>query len=76
MIWPMRCLRRWRAICVRFWGDYIDDRGYIYDHDGEHGGLDDGEAFAILGDLNVQGGAVADFLLENERVNGSSSPRR
>jgi len=40
---------------VRFWLDYIamGADGYMYDDDGETGGLGEGEKFVIVGDLNL-----------------------
>ncbi|MEQ8316384.1 MAG: endonuclease/exonuclease/phosphatase family protein [Phycisphaerales bacterium] len=38
---------------IRFWDDYLDDRGWIADDGGVSGGLQRGELFVILGDLNA-----------------------
>lgn len=71
---------------VRFWGDYIDDAEYIYDDDGETGGLDEDASFVVVGDLNADddpggdedsdtfGDPVGDYLLSNDRVNGDFVP--
>lgn len=40
---------------IRFWADYIQGGGeaaYIYDDDGERGGLERRDSFVVLGDLN------------------------
>ncbi len=39
---------------IRFWVDYIDpdSSGYIYDDQGQRGGLPLGEKFVVMGDLN------------------------
>lgn len=39
---------------IRFWVDYIREGGgeYIYDDNGRRGGLERGESFVIMGDLN------------------------
>lgn len=60
---------------IRLWHDYIrpDEAGYIYDDDGETGGLHEDAYFVIAGDLNADPydsdalGAVSD-LLEDERT--------
>ncbi|MFP4634832.1 MAG: endonuclease/exonuclease/phosphatase family protein [Nitriliruptoraceae bacterium] len=71
---------------IRFWGDYLDNADYIYDDEGEHGGLEPGAAFLIMGDLNADddpGGdqdsdtfrdPVGDFLLSKGRVNDNFVP--
>lgn len=59
---------------VRFWGDYIDDRSYIYDDAGMHGGLTDDASFVIIGDLNSTA-EVEKFILEDERTNDEFVPR-
>lgn len=40
---------------IRFWADYInpDTSGYIYDDHGMYGGLQGGQYFVIMGDLNA-----------------------
>lgn len=40
---------------IRFWADYVqpEHSGYIYDDQGGVGGLDEGEAFVIMGDQNA-----------------------
>ncbi|MBA2693559.1 MAG: endonuclease/exonuclease/phosphatase family protein [Rubrobacter sp.] len=66
---------------IRFWGDYINGEPYIYDDGGGRGGLEDGESFVILGDLNADpdegdsfGNPIEIFLFANERVNGDFVP--
>lgn len=58
---------------VRFWGDYINDLGYIYDDEGVHGGLDQEASFVIMGDLNNEV-EVQKFILDDERVNDGFVP--
>lgn len=41
---------------IRFFADYVtggETAEYIYDDDGDEGGLEDGEDFVVLGDLNA-----------------------
>ncbi|MBX2822757.1 MAG: endonuclease/exonuclease/phosphatase family protein, partial [Rhodothermaceae bacterium] len=38
---------------IRFWADYLDNAPYVVDDNGQRGGLQDGAAFVILGDLNA-----------------------
>jgi len=41
---------------IRFWADYVSPgkrSSYIYDDDGERGGLRPGAAFVVMGDLNA-----------------------
>jgi endonuclease/exonuclease/phosphatase family metal-dependent hydrolase len=71
---------------IRFWGDYLDDADYIYDDDGEYGGLERGAMFIVMGDLNADddpGGdqdsntfrdPMGDFLLSKGRVNDNFVP--
>jgi endonuclease/exonuclease/phosphatase family protein len=67
---------------IRFWGDYLDNAPYFVDDSGVSGGLAEGEAFVIMGDLNAdpdEGNAIDDpigtWLLSNARVNGAFVPR-
>lgn len=69
---------------IRLWADYVGpgaDRGsYIYDDDGQTGGLAPGSLFVIAGDQNsdpFDGDSVpgsAQLLLENPRVNAKVTP--
>ncbi|HEU5205785.1 MAG TPA: endonuclease/exonuclease/phosphatase family protein, partial [Candidatus Limnocylindrales bacterium] len=67
---------------IRFWADYIDpDRsGYVYDDDGEAGGLKGGELFVIAGDQNsdpLDGDSIPGSiqqLIEHDLVNVSFTP--
>jgi len=40
---------------IRFWADYIDPSksDYVYDDNGQYGGLEDNAKFVILGDFNA-----------------------
>lgn len=38
---------------IRFWADYVAGAKYPYDDNGTQGGLESGESFVILGDLNA-----------------------
>ncbi|NJO74179.1 MAG: endonuclease/exonuclease/phosphatase family protein [Leptolyngbyaceae cyanobacterium RM1_406_9] len=67
---------------LRLWADYITSSGagYLYDDAGERGGLEVGERFVIMGDLNADPfdgdgmpGAIAQ-LLEHPLVNASVVP--
>jgi hypothetical protein len=68
---------------IRFWADYV--RGgrhssYIYDDEGEYGGLRPGAEFVIAGDQNADpydGDSTADAiwqLLDHPRVDAGSTP--
>ncbi len=65
---------------IRFWADYINGAGYIYDDMGMTGGLAAGAKFVIAGDLNsdpFDGDSLpgaAQQLLENPLVNTSFTP--
>src|SRR5829696_5532763 len=67
---------------IRFWADYVrpSHSGYIYDDEGERGGLTPGASFVIAGDLNsdpLDGDSVpgsTQQLLDDPRVNTSSTP--
>jgi hypothetical protein len=69
---------------IRFWADYVGpgkDRGtYIYDDDGQNGGLAPGSMFVIAGDQNsdpFDGDSIpgsAQLLLDNPRVNAKVTP--
>ena len=67
---------------IRFWSDYVlpSRSGYIYDDEGERGGLRPDTRFVIMGDQNadpLDGDSVpgaAQQLLENPRVNTSLTP--
>jgi hypothetical protein len=66
---------------IRFWHAYLDDAAFIEDDDGEAGGLPEGAAFVIVGDLNAdpdEGTAYEDpittWLLSHPRVNGDVRP--
>lgn len=68
---------------IRFWSDYVSPSAgdYIYDDEGEHGGLRPRSAFVIAGDLNADphdGGSHSNAvsqLLDTARVNASVRPR-
>ncbi|WP_067437450.1 endonuclease/exonuclease/phosphatase family protein [Nocardioides jensenii] len=68
---------------IRFWADYVSGgrtASYIRDDEGHRGGLDRQGQFVIAGDLNSDprdGDSLAgatDQLLDNRRVNTSSTP--
>jgi hypothetical protein len=67
---------------IRLWSDYVlpSRSGYIYDDQGEQGGLKPGARFVIMGDQNADpfdGDSVAGAaqqLLDNPRVNTSLTP--
>jgi hypothetical protein len=65
---------------IRLWADYLlpDTSGYLYDDDGQEGGLDGDESFVILGDYNddpCDGDGDGIYqLLEHPRVNTSVTP--
>ena len=64
---------------IRFWSDYVDGADYIYDDNGQTGGLGAGERFVIVGDYNADPfdgdsteGAI-NQLLENPNILGSAT---
>jgi hypothetical protein len=68
---------------IRFWADYVSGgrrARYVYDDRGHRGGLEEGSAFVIMGDLNsdpVDGDSIpgsAQLLLEHPRINTSRTP--
>jgi 3-phytase len=67
---------------IRFWADYISPArgGYIYDDDGNSGGLEPGAMFVIAGDLNsdpFDGDSIpgsAQLLLDHPLVNTKVTP--
>ncbi|UFN44576.1 endonuclease/exonuclease/phosphatase family protein [Nocardioides okcheonensis] len=66
---------------IRLWADYVRDRAdYLYDDEGERGGLDRGSRFVIAGDQNsdpLDGDSVAGSaqqLLDNPAVNTRVTP--
>ncbi len=67
---------------IRFWADYITPgkAGYIYDDEGQSGGLKPGELFVIAGDQNsdpVDGDSIAGSiqqLLEHPLINTKLTP--
>ncbi|WP_289017504.1 endonuclease/exonuclease/phosphatase family protein [uncultured Ornithinimicrobium sp.] len=68
---------------IRFWADYVGspkESAYIYDDEGERGGLKPGERFVVVGDYNADprdgdsvNGAI-DQLLDHPRVNTTVTP--
>jgi hypothetical protein len=68
---------------IRFWADYLlpAASGYIYDDNGQRGGLPPGALFVIAGDQNsdpLDGDSVPGAiqqLLEHPRVNAALTPR-
>jgi hypothetical protein len=66
---------------IRFWQRYLDDDPALVDDDGRPGGLAEGAAFVLLGDLNADGelgSAIGDpartLLVTHPRVNGAFTP--
>ena len=65
----------------RFWKDYIDGASYIYDDEGQTGGLEVGARFVIMGDMNADpndgdsSGNPMDLLLHHQGVNSSKIPQ-
>jgi hypothetical protein len=67
---------------IRFWSDYIipSRSGYIYDDDGNYGGITPGDPFVIAGDQNsdpYDGDSIpgsAQLLLEHPLVNTKVTP--
>jgi len=66
---------------LRFWGDYLSQRGYIVDDNDNLGGLPRGEHFVILGDLNADPkdpawdrNAILDQILLHPRVGEDPEP--
>lgn len=67
---------------IRFWDDYLMDRGWIADDAGVEGGLERGRLFVILGDLNAdpqKGNDVGEpmqRLMSNGRVQRVNAPEQ
>jgi 3-phytase/alkaline phosphatase D len=65
---------------IRFWADYINGAGYIYDDQGGTGGLAAGARFVIAGDYNADPGDGDSFLgaihqlLDDPLVNTLNTP--
>jgi hypothetical protein len=66
---------------IRFWGDYIDQQSWIVDDANQPGGLERGEMFVIMGDLNAdpaKGSSwknpVGKWLFSLPRVNREFTP--
>jgi hypothetical protein len=67
---------------IRFWADYVDPTrsDYIYDDNGEFGGLERGAKFVIAGDQNsdpFDGDSIpgsAQLLLDHPLVNDGDTP--
>ncbi|RCU51781.1 endonuclease/exonuclease/phosphatase family protein [Corallincola holothuriorum] len=67
---------------TRFWRDYVDASlsDYIYDDNGNTGGLGESQRFVIMGDLNassVEGDATGDpisLLTESAYIDGTMAP--
>jgi len=65
---------------IRFWSDYIASENYIYDDQGQKGGLNTGSSFVIMGDQNadpVDGDSFDNAirqLLENPKINTANIP--
>ncbi|MEM8946820.1 MAG: endonuclease/exonuclease/phosphatase family protein [Planctomycetota bacterium] len=66
---------------IRFWADYVDPEGskYIYDDEGNRGGLADEAPFVIMGDLNGdpadgQGKQGISLLLSSPRIDSGIVP--
>ncbi len=63
---------------IRLWADYLSNRAYLYDDQGQFGGLPSGSRFVIMGDQNadpVDGDSVngaINQLLEHPAVNDTS----
>ena len=64
---------------IRFWSDYVNGAGYMYDDAGHQGGWS-GDYFVIAGDQNsdpLDGDSIpgsAQLLLNNARVNATMTP--
>lgn len=61
---------------IRLWADYLTpgSDNYLYDDNGQRGGLEPNASFIVLGDMNAQAGAggvdgAIEQLLEHPRVN-------
>ena len=66
---------------IRFWGDYLSQRGYIVDDLANEGGLERGEHFVIMGDLNADPvdpgwgeNPMRDELLSHPRLGPNPKP--
>ena len=66
---------------IRMWADYVRDRAdYLYDDEGQYGGLPRGTRFVIAGDQNsdpLDGDSIpgsAQLLLDNPAINSRTTP--
>ena len=66
---------------IRLWNDYVNNAAYLYDDNGNMGGLTSNERFVIMGDQNadpIEGdgyaGAINQILIANPHINGSYTP--
>lgn len=66
---------------IRFWREYVDGAGWIYDDAGTTGGLAPGARFVIMGDLNAdpdEGNAwenpISDLLYASTRIQSNVRP--
>ncbi|WP_083981905.1 endonuclease/exonuclease/phosphatase family protein [Arsukibacterium ikkense] len=68
---------------IRFWIDYLNpgNAGYIYDDNGNNGGLAENRRFVLLGDLNASAEAEGDAihsairsLVNHRRIDNSFTP--
>lgn len=74
---------KWNHDEVRFFADYVAGEEYIYDDDGNHGGLDDDASFVLMGDMNAGPGRNRDerplqpaqkFFVDNDDFNTDRLP--
>lgn len=65
---------------IRLWVDYLDDAAYIKDDSGRVGGLHDGAAFVVVGDLNADPDDESMYrdavrmLVSHDRVHSKAVP--
>lgn len=64
---------------VRLLADYASGARYVYDDDGERGGLGSDESFVVMGDMNASPGDeeslhAANLLLDHERIDARPLP--
>lgn len=64
---------------IRLIADYIDGKDYIYDDQGQKGGLPEDAKFVVMGDMNANPGEkdnynAAALLLDNPRINSEVLP--
>jgi len=70
---------RWNHDENRFWADYVAGAEYIYDDEGNEGGLDEDASYVLLGDMDAGPGdepldPATKYFVDNDDFDGRSRP--